>query len=132
MRRTSKRERRKTLSLSGKAFIPRSGKKGPARDKNHLDKVRREQCLVCEREYGLAPGAGNPVSHAHHTRLGKRTMGVRVSDYLTVPLCPLHHDILHLKFGNEAMFWVAYAVDPREWIRAFSSNGQQALKERSV
>lgn len=83
-------------------------KKGPARDKAHLARVREWGCLVC-----MARGP----NEAHHTR----TMGRRVSDYLTVPLCRAHHTKLHTM--NEGDFWIVCNIRPREWIARFSPEG---------
>jgi hypothetical protein len=60
---------------------------------------------------------GSHPCHAHHLRIGLRTMGVRVSDHLTVPLCSSHHDELHR--GKEETFWAMKGVNPLRWIEEF-------------
>lgn len=87
-------------------------RKGPARDNAHLEKVREWGCIVC-----MAHGP----SEAHHVRIGLRTMGKRVSDYLTVPLCRAHHTKLHTM--NEGDFWIVCNIRPRDWISRFSLKG---------
>jgi len=82
-------------------------KKGPERSPSYLARVRAEPCLIC----GMRP------VHAHHVRLGLRTMGKRVSDFRAVPLCERHHTDLHS--GSEDAFWKAYATDPTEWMANF-------------
>jgi hypothetical protein len=97
-------------------------RKGPVRDEKHLEKVRECGCLA----------GGNhcvPLIHAHHVRLGLRTMGVRKSDYLTVPLCDWHHRLLHEVYGSEQKFWDGHLIDPKNWIRAFSPEGRKAIAE---
>lgn len=78
--------------------------KGPVRSKSHLAIVREQACLVC----GV---------HAHHVRIGLRTMGVRQDDTRAVPLCPTHHDELHR--GNEDAFWLRYGIAPLAWCERF-------------
>lgn len=81
--------------------------KGPIRSKRHLALVRGQPCLVC----------GILGVHAHHVRIGLRTMGVRQDDTRAVPLCPTHHDELHR--GNEDAFWLRYGIAPLAWCERF-------------
>jgi hypothetical protein len=61
------------------------------RDPEHLRFVASLPCLIC---------AQTP-SQAHHLRFAQpRSMGSKVSDEWTVPLCFLHHRALH-DAGNE-------------------------------
>lgn len=83
-------------------------KKGPLRSKAHLARVREQRCLACGYLGAL---------HAHHLRLGLRTMGVRKSDFLTVPLCFPCHTELHS--SKEEWFWAALGVDPVAWCVSF-------------
>lgn len=100
-------------------------RKGPARDKEHLAKVREEFCLICDAT-GQEPEKA-PRSQAHHVRsIGPRTMGKRVSDYLAAPLCPWHHRRLH-QYG-EASYWEDAMVDPAAWIAAFSEEGRKEIE----
>ena len=115
-------KRRPKPRNKGKAAGTRSRvKKGPARDPKHLFKVRLSPCLVCI-------GWGDIPNEAHHVRcIAPRTMGKRVSDYLTVSLCKRHHAKLHTM--NEADFWIVCNVRPAEEIAQFSEEGRQAIAE---
>lgn len=101
--------------------------KGPARNERHLAFVRSLPCLCCE------PGKQTSPTHAHHVRcLLPRTLGKRVSDFLTAPLCQWHHQdapsALHK--GDEASFWLAYGIDIRERVcRLLRSVGYPGAKE---
>ncbi len=73
-----------------------------ARDKAHLRFVGSQPCLVC----GRSPG------HAHHLRFAQpRSMGRKVSDEWTVPLCATHHRSLHT-VGDEEKWWKERQIDP--------------------
>ena len=72
------------------------------RDKEHLQYVASQPCLVC----------GRCPAHAHHLQFAQpRAMGKKVSDEYTVPLCALHHRELH-DAGNEEAWWQRKKVDP--------------------
>ncbi|MET4218286.1 hypothetical protein ABIB00_003504 [Bradyrhizobium sp. LB14.3] len=105
------------LSLS-QAAIPGSSSDGPAhqpgsglafpkepprkRSKAHLAFIRAQPCLVCKQ----AP------SDAHHLKFAQpRTLGRKVSDEFTVPLCRSHHQALH-RYGNEKAWWVDMQISP--------------------
>lgn len=105
------------LSLS-QAAIPRSSSDGPAdqpgsglafpkepqrkRSKAHLAFVRAQPCLVCKQG----------PSDAHHLKFAQpRTLGRKVSDEFTVPLCRSHHQALH-RHGNEKAWWVDMQISP--------------------
>jgi hypothetical protein len=61
------------------------------RSKAHLAFVAAQPCLVCQR----SPG------NAHHLKFSQpATLGRKVSDEFTVPLCRDHHHALH-RHGNE-------------------------------
>lgn len=100
--------------------------KGPARSLRHLSKVRQQGCLACPK------GTQTTPTEAHHCRhLTARTMGVRKSDFTAVPLCRWHHQdgptALHK--GNESTWWDEHRIDPRDFIRSFSAEGRDALRE---
>jgi len=59
--------------------------RGRALSPGYLDFVREHECCV--------PGCGVEPTVAHH--FGKRGMGTKCDDYLTVPLCDLCHKKLH-------------------------------------
>jgi hypothetical protein len=95
-------------SLVPKALGESAVRKGPVRSKSHLERVREQPCLIC----------GATGVHAHHSRVGLRTMGVRKDDTRAVPLCPVHHDELHK--GKEEAFWARYGIRPLDWCTAFT------------
>jgi len=116
----------------GKAAGTRSKvRKGPARDEKHLARVRMGSCAIC----GVIALSGDNwwklpalLNEAHHVRsLAPRSMGKRVSDYLTISLCNQHHRELHK--GKEEAFWKAYRRDPARIISNFSEEGRQAIAE---
>lgn len=113
------------MPLVPKASTRREDPVGPARSTSHLARVRQQPCLACR------PGAQQSPTEAHHCRhLSPRTLGKRVSDFLTVPLCGWHHqigpDALHR--GDEASWWEAVGIDPREFIRRSSREGAELLE----
>jgi hypothetical protein len=72
------------------------------RNKEHLQFVAQQPCLVC----------GRQPSHAHHIRFAQRRgLGEKVSDEFVVPLCSAHHDELH-RNGYERRWWARQAIDP--------------------
>jgi hypothetical protein len=78
------------------------GKPVRERDREHLKFVAAQPCLVC----------GRTPSDPHHIKFAEqRTMGRRVSDRFTVPICRLHHRELHRR-GNERAWWQKQAIDP--------------------
>jgi hypothetical protein len=84
------------------AAVRALGKTLRQRDKEHRKFVLRQPCLVC----------GRVPSDPHHlTFTQPRTLGKRVSDEYTVPLCRLHHRELH-RSGNEAAWWQKLNLDP--------------------
>jgi hypothetical protein len=72
------------------------------RSKAHLAFVASQPCLVCK----TAP------CDAHHLKVARpRSLGRKVSDEFTVPLCRKHHQELH-RHGNEANWWANVQVTP--------------------
>jgi hypothetical protein len=71
------------------------------RNKEHLQFVARQPCLVC----------GRIPSDPHHLRFAQpRALGRKVSDEFVVPLCRSHHRALH-RVGNEQRWWQAAGID---------------------
>ncbi|MBR1090619.1 ERF family protein [Bradyrhizobium manausense] len=65
------------------------------RSKAHLAFVRSQACLVCK----------TSPADAHHLKFAQaKTLGRKVSDEFTVPLCRLHHQALH-RHGDEKSWW---------------------------
>jgi hypothetical protein len=72
------------------------------RSKAHLAFVASQPCLVCK----MSP------SDAHHLKIAQpRSLGRKVSDEFTVPLCRQHHHELH-KHGKEANWWANLQLTP--------------------
>jgi hypothetical protein len=72
------------------------------RDAAHLKFVASQPCLIC----------GRNRAQAHHLRFAQpKAMGRKVSDEYTVPLCSLHHRLLH-QTGNEIGWWEYQKIDP--------------------
>ena len=74
------------------------------RNKAHLAFVAAQPCLVCQR---------SPCD-AHHLKFAQpRSLGRKVSDEFTVPLCRDHHHELH-RHGNEMAWWANLQIAPIE------------------
>jgi len=96
--------RRKTRQRA--AVIDKSVLSLPAsrriRDRDHVRLVAKQPCLVC----------GRRPADAHHLRFAQsRTLGRKVSDEFTVPLCRGHHREIH-HCGDEAAWWKKVGIDP--------------------
>lgn len=77
------------------------------RNKTHLAFVGAQPCLVCQR---------SPCD-AHHLKFAQpRSLGRKVSDEFTVPLCREHHFDLHRQ-GNEMAWWTNLQIAPLETAR---------------
>ncbi|PWT88724.1 MAG: single-stranded DNA-binding protein [Proteobacteria bacterium] len=72
------------------------------RNKDHLRHVARQPCLVC----------GRKPSDPHHLRFAQpRALGRKASDEFAVPLCRIHHRLVH-RVGNEMAWWMEAGIDP--------------------
>jgi ERF superfamily protein len=72
------------------------------RDKAHLAFVAAQPCVLCGKR---------PVD-PHHIRFAqKQSLGRKVSDEFTVPLCRSHHRALH-RSGSEYLWWENVGIDP--------------------
>jgi hypothetical protein len=72
------------------------------RDREHVKTVAKQACLVC----------GRRPADAHHLRFAQSpTLGRKVSDEFTVPLCRGHHREVH-RCGDEAAWWEKIGIDP--------------------
>ena len=77
------------------------------RNKAHLAFVGAQPCLICQR---------SPCD-AHHLKFAQpRSLGRKVSDEFTVPLCRDHHHELHRQ-GNEMAWWANLQIVPIETAR---------------
>ena len=71
-------------------------------DRDHVRLVAKQPCLIC----------GRRPADAHHLRFAQSiTLGRKVSDEFTVPLCRGHHREIH-RCGNEAAWWKKAGIDP--------------------
>ena len=74
------------------------------RNKAHLAFVGAQPCLVCRR---------SPCD-AHHLKFAQpRSLGRKVSDEFTEPLCRDHHLDLH-RYDNESAWWANFQIVPME------------------
>ena len=88
--------------LSSAATVSPLRKPVRRRNKAHLAFVASQPCLVCQR---------SPCD-AHHLKFAQpRTLGRKVSDEFTVPLCREHHRDLH-RYGNESAWWANLQIAP--------------------
>ena len=72
------------------------------RDREHLQFVAKQPCLVC----------GRSPCDPHHLRFAQaRALGRKASDEFAVPLCRGHHRELH-RCGDEAGWWKKSGIDP--------------------
>ncbi|MCK1397424.1 ERF family protein [Bradyrhizobium sp. 4] len=72
------------------------------RSKDHLGFIRGQGCLVCQKT----------PADAHHLKFAQpRTLGRKVSDEFTVPLCRSHHLSLH-RHGDERAWWTNLQISP--------------------
>lgn len=91
-----------TLGESAKAY------KAIPRDTEHMARVAARGCLIC----------GAPAQAHHVDILTPKNAGPKVTDYLTAPLCPIHHtgdqdDCAH---NGERAFWIRHNIDIAAWI----------------
>ena len=77
------------------------------RDKDYVRFVAQQACLVC----------GRKPSDPHHLRyMQPRTLGRKVSDEFTVPLCRIHHRTVHCAVDERA-WWKETGIDPSKVAR---------------
>jgi ERF superfamily len=89
------------------------------RNKAHLRYVAQQPCLLC----------GRKPSDPHHLRyMQPRSLGRKASDEFSVPLCRIHHRLVH-RVGNEVAWWKEVGIDPIEvarklWGRTLHAEGR--------
>jgi ERF superfamily len=77
------------------------------RNKAHLRYVTQQPCVLC----------GRKPSDPHHVRfMQPRALGRKASDEFAVPLCRIHHRLVH-RVGNEAAWWKDTGIDPAKVAR---------------
>lgn len=76
-------------------------KNPPPRSRKYLEYIRSLNCLITKADYEIV---------AHHVKIFKDGgMGIKPSDYRTVPLTPLEHQRLHAM--GEHSYWAAKKID---------------------
>jgi hypothetical protein len=86
------------------------------RDREHLRYVAKQACLVC----------GRKPSDPHHLRyVQPRALGRKASDEFAVPLCRIHHRLVH-RVGNEEAWWKDAGIDPVKAARKLWKNSRIA------
>jgi hypothetical protein len=94
--------RRPRQSEAGSEEVTVIGKPVRERDRDHLRFVAAQPCLVC----------GRTPSDPHHIKFAEqRTIGRKVGDRFSVPICRLHHRELHRR-GNERAWWDGQGINP--------------------
>jgi hypothetical protein len=92
------------------------------RNKAHLRYVARQPCLLC----------GRKPSDPHHLRfMQPRALGRKASDEFSVPLCRIHHRLVH-RVGNESAWWKEAGIDPiavarKLWGQTRHAEGRQGV-----
>jgi hypothetical protein len=90
------------------------------RDREHMRFITKQSCLIC----------GRKPSDPHHLRyVQPRALGRKASDEFTVPLCRIHHRLVH-RVGNEAAWWKDVGIDPikvarKLWAQTRRTEGRQ-------
>jgi hypothetical protein len=83
------------------------------RSKAHLAFVASQPCLICK----------ECPCDAHHLKIAQpRSLGRKVSDEFTVPLCRKHHQELH-RHSNEAAWWANMNILPLEIAKSLYEAG---------
>jgi hypothetical protein len=97
------------------------------RDKAHLAFVACQPCILCGKR---------PVD-PHHVRFAqKQSLGRKVSDEFTVPLCRSHHRALH-RSGSEYLWWENVSIDPLKvarklWKQTRMQRAQKSAEPRNA
>ena len=111
------------------ASVPRSralGKTVRHRNKEHLQLIRTQPCLVC----------GRQPSDPHHLRFAQpRALGRKVSDEFTVPLCRAHHREAH-RATKETLWWLSVGIAPLQiaeklWQQSRTTSDSSVANDRA-
>lgn len=78
------------------------------RDREHMARIAARGCLVC----------GAPAQAHHVDIVLPKSMGPKVTDYATAPLCQRHHtgDQNDCAHNGEREFWHRHDLDIAAWI----------------
>jgi hypothetical protein len=75
---------------------------------------------------------GRKPSDPHHLRhLQPRALGRKASDEFTVPLCRIHHRLVH-RVGNEAAWWQGAGIDPIKVARSLWKQSRLRVERGSA
>lgn len=115
-------EQAKPINSNASASVDKSvltfGAPRRHRDKVHLKFVGSQPCLLCSHQ----------PSDPHHLRFAQaRSLGRKVSDEFTVPLCRTHHRQLH-HCGNEVAWWHDIGIEPLEIAKSLWNETHSELK----
>jgi len=91
--------------------VKRPHKNDHLRSQEHLRLVRAQPCMISR-----TMGRGRVAAH-HPKELFPAKMGVRISDYLCVPLSHDMHDSLHK--ANNVSWWAGHRRNPYVWLKWF-------------
>jgi hypothetical protein len=92
------------------------------RDQEHLRYIAKQPCLIC----------GRKPSDPHHLRyLQPRALGRKASDEYVVPLCRIHHRLVH-RIGNESAWWKDAGIDPVKVARKFWNGTRLGLSRGRI
>jgi ERF superfamily len=92
------------------------------RNRDHLRFVAQQPCLIC----------GRKPSDPHHLRhLQPRALGRKASDEFSVPLCRIHHRLVH-RVGNEAAWWQDAGIDPITVARKLWAQSRRAERRQEL
>ena len=92
------------------------------RNRDHLRFVAQQPCLIC----------GRKPSDPHHLRhLQPRALGRKASDEFSVPLCRIHHRLVH-RVGNEAAWWQDAGIDPITVARKLWTQSRRAERRHEL
>ena len=68
------------------------------RDEDYKAFIRNKPCIICARK-----------AVAHHEAVTNRGIGIKCSDYETLPLCEVCHEARH-RLGRDT-FWQGYNIE---------------------
>jgi hypothetical protein len=110
------------LSAQTEAQATPTFKPAIRRSKAHLTFVATLPCLICK----------STPSDPHHLKIARpRSLGKKVSDEFTVPLCRTHHQELH-RHGNETNWWKDKQIAPLSIARRLWEEGSSLHPTLSV
>jgi hypothetical protein len=102
----------KKFTSSGNGSREIRSARRPVRESNTCGSISQRLELSAALSASLKDDCGRSPADAHHLRFAQSpTLGRKVSDEFTVPLCRGHHRELH-RCGDEAAWWRKAGIDP--------------------